>query len=93
MDFWCAIAHTKWGDIQGKSNKGLCWYTYEGKEHWSFKFSYYHGQILLKASDGPPVSRQNETSDFYWFAVTNTKWGRIPGFANKDEMQFTYFGK
>ena len=44
-DLWCVVVNTQWGKIPGKAFKDMCWYTYEGKVHFTKEFVYVYGDV------------------------------------------------
>ena len=72
-EYWCGIAHTRWGDIPGKCHGDKMWYGYKGKEYTTKDFSF----VLYV----PPVKREPlavPQGDFYTDSIGDRKYADKP---------------
>lgn len=103
---YCALAHSRHGDIPGKAIPGsCCWYPYGGREYRTDEWSWIVGAARRVPSalcrrdlatgnpTHPALGHQLDGAGHEWVAIAHTQWGDIPGKAAGDTCWFPYKGR
>jgi len=104
---WSVIADTDYGLLPAKAaHKGgqfTCWYSYDGLEFETDKFSWivtdYEKKLVNNDGDFDPPTNAllatllHDKNGPYYSIIANTEWGKIPGRANNRDAWFSYGGR